>query len=231
MDISQFSTPEEAIERYTEQQINNSNESVLILGCGNSKVGEQILKNSFIGPVLQVDISSKAIHLLQKRYQKYLDGASVKRMEFIVDDAKGLTALSPESVGGGVFDKGLIDDLHCADRGVGLMDDGNTLIRGNNNEQGESDIRKIVDSVHRALQPSRPFVFFSRSGHEYMLRRTLGGVDWNKEIQNKWKDIQVLKFVDLEVMMYRFVKADGRMDDRVSRPKINPRRTKKRRKQ
>lgn len=225
MDIRQLTTPEEAVERYEEQQTNNSNESILVLGCGNSKLGEQILMNSFVGPVLQVDISSKAIQLMTDRYQKYLEEAPVKRMEFIVDDAKGLTSLSPESVGGGVLDKGLIDVLHCS-AGVISMEGDNNFRRG--------DIRKIVDSVHRALQPSRPFVFFSRSEHEYILKRTLGSVHWNKEIRKKWKGVQVLKLVDFDVMMYRFIKADATRDSKVtkkSKATKNSKVTKKKRKQ
>lgn len=226
MDICQLDTPENAIDRYNEHKTNDSDESVLLLGCGNSKMGEQILQDSFVGPVLQVDISSKAIQLMTQRYQKYLDGAAVKRMEFIVDDARGLTALSPESVGGGVLDKGLIDDLHCADPGAGLLDDDDALVGGSDKARGESGIRRIVDSVHKVLRPARPFVFFSRSGHEYMLRRTLGSVQWTADIRKKWKDVQVLKLVDLEVILYRFVKADAAG----SGPQINPRRRKKRRK-
>ena len=66
-----------------------------------------------------MDVSSKMIQLMTKRYEKYLTEASIARMEFIVDDAKGLTSLSPNSVGGGVVDKGLIDVLHSS---TGMID-------------------------------------------------------------------------------------------------------------
>mmetsp|Transcript_12983 Transcript_12983/g.28023 ORF Transcript_12983/g.28023 Transcript_12983/m.28023 type:complete len:325 (+) Transcript_12983:247-1221(+) len=233
MGISQLSTPEEAIQRYDELQNDGGNESVLVLGCGTSKIGEQILMNSFVGPVLQVDISSKIIQLLTKRYRKYLEEASVKRMEFIVDDARGLTALSPESVGGGVLDKGLIDVLHCSADAISMEDDDDSSGGGNGGERGENDdIRGVVDSVHRALQPSRPFVFFSKSSHEYMLRRTLGSVQWNGEIRKKWMDIQVMKLVDLDVYLYRFVKADGSVETTATAttPRIRFTPSKKRRK-
>lgn len=225
MDIGQWHTPEEAIDRYGEHKRNNSNEAVLLLGCGNSRMGEQMLQHSFVGPILQLDMSSKVIQLMTRRYQKYLDGAAVRRMNFICDDARGLTALSPESVGGGVVDKGLIDDLYCADRGMSLMDDDGSLGGGRGSECCNDNVRRIVDSVHRVLQPSRPFVFFSRSSHEYILRRTLGSVHWTEAIRHQWKDVRVLKLMDLEVMLYRFVKADAAD----SGPLINPRRRKKRR--
>jgi spermidine synthase len=206
MGISQFSTIEEAIGRYEDLQSqttpdknNRDNESILLIGCGNSKIGEQILTSSFVGPVLQIDISSKIIQLMTQRYQKYFREASVKRMELIVDDARGLTSLSSESVGGGVLDKGLVDVLHCS-TGNGDDDD---AAEGN-------PIRNIVESVHRVLQPSRPFVFFSRSEPEYILKRTLGTVNLNSDrrIRQRWKEVQVLKLVDLEILLYRFVKAD-----------------------
>jgi hypothetical protein len=208
MGISQLSTPEDAIARYIEQQQldHNRNEAILILGCGNSKVGEQLLMKSFVGPILQIDISSKIIQLMSQRYEKYMSGTSVKRMELIVDDARKLTAIGPDSVGGGVVDKGLIDVLHCS---MGMIPS-TTDTKNENNDDDNNPIKQIVDSVHRVLQPSRPFIFFSRSEPEYMLQRTLGAdhSNRNNNIQKKWKDIQVHKVVDLDVLLYRFVKAE-----------------------
>lgn len=217
---SQFSTPEDAISRYTEQQQQMNqrrNETILILGCGNSKVGEQLLINSFVGPILQIDVSSKIINLMSMRLEKYMSGASIKRMELIVDDARRLTAVCPSSVGGGVIDKGLIDVLHSS---LGIL----PYIKENSSiERGEDDIlnpiQQIVDSVHRVLQPSRPFIFFSRSEPEYMLQRTLGTELGNSSIRKKWKDIQVLKMVDLGVLLYRFAKAEPIRDDDTKKKK------------
>jgi hypothetical protein len=217
MGVSQLSTPEEAIARFAEHETNHRNESILILGCGNSKVGEQLLMNSFVGPVLQIDVSSKIIQLMAHRYDKYLSGASIKRMELVVDDAKQLTALSHGSVGGGVLDKGLIDVMHCS---MGMLPSTYDAVVGMKESDTIADnnpIEQIVDSVHRVLQPSRPFIFFSRSEPEYILRRTLGGdaqnLNWNSSIRNKWKDIKVLKLIDLDVLMYRFLKAEHTPDD------------------
>ena len=214
MNISQLSSNEDAINKYNELQYPivktdkhiHDNESILLLGCGNSKMGEQLLINSFVGPVLQVDISSTMIQLMTQRYQKYLNETSVKRMEFIVDDARGLTALSSDSIGGGVLDKGLIDVLHCSIGKFSNVDHNITTTDADKNP-----IRHIVDSVHRVLQPSRPFIFFSRSEPEYIFRRTLGTqhVTSDSRIEQQWKEIQVLKLVDLEILLYRFVKADS----------------------
>jgi hypothetical protein len=220
--VSQFSTPEDAIARYSEQQQQmkqHRNETILILGCGNSKFGEQLLMNSFVGPILQIDVSSKIINLMSMRYEKYMSGASVKRMELIVDDARRLTAVCPNSVGGGVIDKGLIDVLHCS---LGMLP---SIQETSSIKTGEDDIlnpiQQIVDSVHRVLQPSRPFIFFSRSEPEYILQRTLGTdhLHGNSSIQKKWKDIQVLKMLDLGVLLYRFAKAEPIPDDDAKKKK------------
>jgi hypothetical protein len=203
MDIDQLSTPEEAIEIYKENQNNNINESILLLGCGNSKVGEQLMINSFVGPVIQLDISSKMIQLMTQRYQKYIEEASVIRMDFIVDDAKGLSSLIPDSIGGGILDKGLIDTLHCS---TGMINDSDTT----------NPVRQVVDSAHKALGQSRPFIFFSRSEPEYIFRRALGTdlLTFDFEIQTKWKDIQVLRLTDLNILMYRFTKAEARKNEK-----------------
>eukprot|EP00984_Skeletonema_dohrnii_P035063 scaffold34603_cov158-Skeletonema_dohrnii-CCMP3373.AAC.1 len=223
MDITQLDTPEEAIQMYQQQRENlsdnnndnqndNNNEAILILGCGNSKLGEQLLINSFIGPILQLDISSKVIQLMTQRYHKYLssDDSVVKRMEFMVDDAStGLTSLEPESVGGGVIDKGLVDVLHCS-AGPIRDDDGNN---------DDDMIQRIMSSVHNVLQPSRPFIFFSRSEPQWMLRRVFGhdgyddylmgdGSQRRRRSKMLWKDVEVVKLVDYDLLLYKLVKAD-----------------------
>lgn len=208
MDIRQHSSPEEASQSYLERRRNNDkrNDTILLLGCGNSKLGEQLLVQGFQGPFLQLDVSSKVIQCMTQRYEKYIKQASVKRMEFIVDDAAtGLTSLEPESVGGGVIDKGLLDALHCSL--------GN--IHADDTSKGDDDpIRNIVASVHRVLQPSRPFVFFSRSSPEYMLCRAFGNGSDSRERRRLWTDISVIKLIDLNVMLYRFVKADDNRADK-----------------
>lgn len=195
--IQQHASPEEASSAYQQRKVSNSdqcNDSILLLGCGNSKMGEQLLINSFQGPFLQLDVSSKIIQCMTQRYDKYIKEAAVQRMEFIVDDATELTSLEPGSVGGAVIDKGLFDSLHCSLPNV-------------NAENHDSPIRSIMESVHMVLQPSRPFVFFSRSAPKFMLRRAFGDGFEAEENASRWSEIDVLKLVDLDVLLYRFVKA------------------------
>ncbi|KAL3797505.1 hypothetical protein HJC23_009869 [Cyclotella cryptica] len=203
MGIQQHSSPEEASQRYLERRTNNEkcNDTILLLGCGNSKMGEQLLVHGFQGPFLHLDVSSKVIQCMTQRYETYLKQAAVQRMEFIVDDAAtGLTSLEPESVGGGVIDKGLLDALHCSLRNIHAED--------TSNDDGDP-IQNIVASVHRVLQPSRPFVFFSRSSPEYMLRRAFGKGNDARNRRKLWTDISVIKLTDLNVMLYRFIKAEN----------------------
>ncbi|KAL7523207.1 hypothetical protein ACHAWF_000424 [Thalassiosira exigua] len=86
MGIAQFSTPKVAIERYETDRSSGGDESMLLLGCGNSRLGKHMLMSSFAGPVLQLDMT--------KRYRRYLEDAIVIRMEFGVDDARDLVALA-----------------------------------------------------------------------------------------------------------------------------------------
>ena len=235
MDVTQLDTPEEAIQMYQQQQEqhehksdnnhsdnNNNNEAILILGCGNSKLGEQLLINSFIGPILQLDISSKVIQLMTQRYHKYLssDDSVVKRMEFMVDDAStGLTSLEPESVGGGVIDKGLVDVLHCSAGPISSKDDHDD----DDHHHDDDMIQRIMKSVHNVLQPARPFIFFSRSEPQWMLRRVFGhdgyddylisgcvnGSSGSRRRSKKlWKDVEVVKLVDYDLLLYKLVKAE-----------------------
>ena len=236
LDVRQWQTPEDALDRYNERATaEGSNEAILLLGCGTSRMGEQMLRQSFEGPVVQLDVSPKAIELLTRRYQKYLEGATTRRMEFVVDDARGLTALGPASIGGGVLDKGLIDDLHVADRGVGLLDDDDDDHHGDGGARtpaggDDDDVRRIADSVHRLLRPGRPFAFFSRSGPEYVLRRTLGSARWTEAVGTRWRDVRVLELAELQVLLYRFVKAEeDAAPEEEAAPRIRPRRKGKRR--
>ncbi len=138
-----------------------------------------------------------------------------------MDDAStGLTSLEPCSVGGGVVDKGLVDVLHCS-AGPMIQREGDT----NDGHEEEDVIQSIMSSVHNVLRPSRPFVFFSRSEPQWMLRRVLGrdgydvlmnvGEDSQRRRRSKvlWKDVEVVKLVDYDLLLYKLVKAEEGNDD------------------
>ena len=115
-----------------------------------------------------------------------------------MDDATSLTSLQDNSVGGAVIDKGLFDSLHCSLPNIHFSDD----------DEEEDPIRSIMESVHRVLRPSRPFVFFSRSGPQFMLKRTFGDGLEGDERRKLWSEVSVVQLVGLNAMMYRFIKAN-----------------------
>ena len=154
----------------------------------NFKIGDQLLIHSFEGP-----FSSKVVFSMTTRYERYMKEAAVRRMEL----------LEPRSVGGAVVVKGVFDALHCSLPNINVQEEEEMTMSGSS-----SPIRRIMDSVHRVLRPSRPFVFFSRSDPEFMLRRVFGDGLGADERRKRWDDISVMKLTDLNVMLYRLVKAD-----------------------
>ena len=132
-----------------------------------------------------------------------------------MDDAStGLTSLEPESVGGGVIDKGLVDVLHCSAGPISSKDDHDD----DDHHHDDDMIQRIMNSVHNVLQPSRPFIFFSRSEPQWMLRRVFGhdgydnlmsdGSQRRRRSKMLWKDVEVVKLVDYDLLLYKLVKAE-----------------------
>jgi SAM-dependent methyltransferase len=84
---------------------NDTETSILILGCGYSRLGEDMHAHGWKN-ITQVDIASKAISDLSER---------CKSMECIEDDARALSAFTTDTNMTAVVDKGLIDSLFLAD--------------------------------------------------------------------------------------------------------------------
>lgn len=180
--------------------------SILILGCGNSRLGEDILHyyldihadhEKEIAPmtiplVTQCDISTHVVNSMTKRYHKYIEN---NQMSIIQDDATQFTLIEDESMDA-VVDKGLVDALFCSD-------------------QGEM-IQKVMKGVHRTLKMGKVFMFFSFSKPEYILKDTKFDSDESKDkmqITNnnkpigdgEWSSINVWELD--QIFLYRFVKA------------------------
>lgn len=127
------------------QPESEGDQPVLLLGCGNSRLGEDLLENQWKGPILQVDISERAIQALSIRCEKWMQNGD---MNLIQDDATTLSNIPDGSVHG-VLDKGLIDALYCAREFDQCME--------------------ILQAVHRVLLPGGVFGFFSFSRPQYLL--------------------------------------------------------------
>ncbi len=182
--------------------------SIVVLGCGNSRLGEDILhyyldmnfsdsdsikdKHKPSPKVIQFDISTHVVNSMTKRYQKYVDK---DLMSIVQDDATQFTLVSDKSFDG-VVDKGLVDALFCADQ--------------------NDMVQQIMGSVHRTLKAGKVFLFFSFSRPEYLLKHTVRQSGFNEnekenekdviDMHAKWSAVDILELND--IFIYRFVKAD-----------------------
>ena len=173
---------------------------IVLLGCGNSRFGEEMAHQGWLGPILQLDISGKAVHMLQERWQQSTSIANSQGtiMEFIQDDATELSAIASDSIDA-VFDKGLLDALFCCS-GVSIKD------------QVDPNIDAIMKSVHRVLKPNGGiFAFLSFSQPQFLLHHTIARQSTNNPNNNKdrshpllWKDIQIRKLPT--IFLYRYEK-------------------------
>jgi ubiquinone/menaquinone biosynthesis C-methylase UbiE len=186
-------------------------EPILVLGCGNSKFGEDMFDAGWRGPLIQVDVASRVVESMSQRCQELQRTGD---MQFVQDDATLLTAFN-DNKAAAAFDKGLVDALFCADEYQQCHD--------------------VMRSVQRVLHPGGVFTMASFSRPEFLMEHLLlsadGKVDRDKNIKhhrniikNMWGDIQIRK-LDY-IFLYRFQKADetsGR-DTNVAVRKKNQRR-------
>ena len=129
-------------------------ESILVLGCGTSQFGADLLRHQWVGPIIQLDCSSRLIESLTHHplYKEYIDTG---RMMAVHDDATVLSAVQDNTIKA-VFDKGLIDAFFCTDNYMNLS---NTL-----------------SSVHRVLRPNSTFCTMSLSHPKFLLPKLLPSV-------------------------------------------------------
>ena len=187
---------------------------ILLLGCGNSKMGEDMIRAGWAGPIIQVDVSQRVVNTMAERCSQYVsDGL----MSIVHDDATSLTAFEDGTIHA-CIDKGLIDALFCATR--------------------PDQIQDVIKNVNRILVPGGVFCFFSFSRPEFLLDQLLNDptrsmdkkrsslVDhskrkWSNHKYQKdsksWDDVQV-RALD-SILMYRFVKsvASPEMEDRLEK--------------
>jgi SAM-dependent methyltransferase len=167
-------------------------EPILILGCGNSKFGEDMFDNGWRGPLIQVDVASRVVESMSHRCQELQRTGD---MQFVQDDATLLTAFNANKAAA-AFDKGLVDALFCADEYQQCHD--------------------VMSSVQRVLHPGGVFTLASFSRPEFLMEHLLISADGNDKnennnrkanaITNMWGDIQIRK-LDY-IFLYRFQKAD-----------------------
>ena len=101
---------------------------ILMLGCGNSKLGEEMItQGNWKGPIVQTDVSSRVIDSMSQRCSTLIENG---HMNFVQDDATELSAFRNNMMAA-CLDKGLLDAVYCADE----LD----------------QCRAVLKSVHRVL--------------------------------------------------------------------------------
>lgn len=157
----------------------STNTPIILLGCGNSKLGEEMAQHGWRGPLLQVDVVSRVLDTMSERCIALVEQGV---MDFCQDDATQLSAFDNEQVNA-IVDKGLVDALFCADE--------------------HKQVKGVVYSAHRVLKVGGMLVFFSLSQPQFLMPHIIP----TRESQEMWKEIQVRQLN--QILMYRLEKNDG----------------------
>lgn len=155
-------------------------EPILMLGCGNSQLGEQMISAGWRGPMIQVDVSARVIDTMSQRCGELIQQG---HMNFIQDDATELSAFRNNMIQA-CLDKGFIDAIYCADQ--------------------YEQCKRVMKSVHRVLRPGGNFVFLSFSRPEFLLPKIVDS-DYRRN-RALWQDVQIHELP--QIMVYKFKKAE-----------------------
>jgi ubiquinone/menaquinone biosynthesis C-methylase UbiE len=181
---------------------NNKKNPILIVGCGNSRFGEDMVDAKLQYPLVQLDVADSVIETMMYRCERYIENG---QMQFILDDATELVTLNDNKITAAI-DKGLADALFCADEYQQCYD--------------------MMYSLHRVLRPNGVACILSFSRPEFILPRLLtrttivpiygaGGpirFDPNQQVKalrSMWHSVQVRKIKTgiSGIFLYRFQKS------------------------
>jgi ubiquinone/menaquinone biosynthesis C-methylase UbiE len=156
-----------------------NDEPILMLGCGNSRMGEEMIEKGWRGPLIQVDVSSRVVESMSQRCGHLIQQG---HMNFIQDDATELSAFRPNMMQA-CLDKGLVDALFCADE--------------------FEQCQRVLNSVHRVLKPGGNLLVWSFSRPDFLLPRILD-TSKVKQTRNMWEEIQIHELS--RILLYKFQK-------------------------
>jgi len=142
---------------------NEKGKSIMILGCGYSKLGEEMAEQGW-QKIIQVDMVSKVINDMSERCQPWIEQGV---MDCIEDEGTTLSAFDAKTMHA-VFDKGLVDTLFLGDQ--------------------HKHVGQIMESVHRVLQPNGVFCILSLSDPTYLLPTLLPETALQHSL---WEPVQV----------------------------------------
>ena len=158
---------------------------VLIIGCGNSKFGEDLLEMRRASPVVQIDVSQRVVETMSIRCREAMQTGD---MLILQDDATILSVI-PDASCQAAVDKGLMDALFCAD--------------------AYNHCWEILHSVHRVLRAQGHFIMFSYSKPEFIVRKLMipdpNNSRYVQQWQRMWSRIECRQS-DF-IYLYRFTKA------------------------
>ncbi|XP_068663527.1 uncharacterized protein [Aristolochia californica] len=115
---------------------------VLLVGCGNSTLGEDMVKDGY-QDVVNIDISSVVIEAMGKKYKDY------PQLKYIEMDVRDMSAFESDSFDA-VIDKGTLDSLMC----------------GPNASQNAN---KMLEEIGRILRSGGIFMLISYGAPNYRL--------------------------------------------------------------
>jgi ubiquinone/menaquinone biosynthesis C-methylase UbiE len=164
----------------------DQDEPILMVGCGNSKIGEDMIDWGWRGPIIQVDVSSRVIETMSHRCHELI---KTGHMNFVQDDACELSAFRDGRVQA-CLDKGLIDAFFCAEE--------------------YDQMRGILRSMSRVLKPGGSFVFLSFSRPEFLLPALMK--DEMQDIRRRqWSNLQVHELE--KILLYKIQKVNFNVHD------------------
>jgi len=170
---------------------NSGKETILLLGCGNSRLGEDILQYyvdkqhsqnlTSVPKIVQCDVSTSLVKMLTDRYQSLILS---KQMIVAQDDATKLDLVEDDSIDT-ILDKGLMDALFCSNQ--------------------DSQMKSIMKSVNRVLKVGKVFLFFSYSRPAFLLQ-DIKDENTNGKI---WSQIDVRELE--RIYIYKFTKGKAKV--------------------
>ena len=174
----------------------DEDQPILILGCGNSKFGEDLLEIGLATPIVQIDVSQRVVETLSMRCR---DALQTGDMLILQDDATVLSAI-PDASCQAVVDKGMVDAIFCAD--------------------AYRQCWEILYAVHRVLRDDGVFVVFSYSNPEFILQKLMIPDPHNlrhaQQWQRMWSRVECRQ--SDYTYLYRFSKAGSRRLQNVQKP-------------
>jgi ubiquinone/menaquinone biosynthesis C-methylase UbiE len=165
---------------------------ILMLGCGNSRFGEEMVQEGWRGPIVQTDVSARVIEAMSHRCSALVSNG---KMSFVEDDATQLSAFRDDLLHG-CLDKGLMDAIFCADE--------------------FDQCASVLTSVNRVLRPGGVFVFLSFSRPEFLLSQVVQ-TERYRTSRPAWDSVEVHELSS--IMLYRFQKAQPQVAKNPSRLK------------